>query len=89
MFIYSSFADVQNLDEKIRSYWERECLCLVRERTAVQRHEEELNMAKQGLALENERARAENEYRQLINRTGFIFFYSLTWPIDVFLSFSL
>lgn len=61
--------NVQNLDEKIRSYWERECLCLVRERTAVQRHEEELNMAKQGLALENERARAENEYRQLINRT--------------------
>ncbi|CAF1123529.1 unnamed protein product [Rotaria sordida] len=54
-------------DEKKKAYWERECLCIVREKSALQRTEEELSMAKRGLTLENERARAENEYRQLIN----------------------
>ncbi|CAF0824473.1 unnamed protein product [Rotaria sp. Silwood1] len=54
-------------DEKKKAYWERECLCIVRERTALQRSEDELIMTKSGLTLENERARAENEYRQLIN----------------------
>jgi len=54
-------------DEKKRAFWERECLCLVRERTKLQRSEDELSMAKRGLMLENERASAENEYRQLIN----------------------
>ncbi|UJR27365.1 hypothetical protein I4U23_008657 [Adineta vaga] len=53
-------------NEMKRSYWERECLCSVRERTTLQRREEELSMAKRGLTLENERARAEHEYRQLI-----------------------
>lgn len=57
-------------DENKRVYWERECLCIVRERTALQRTEDELIMAKRGLTLENERARAENEYRQLINLPG-------------------
>ncbi|CAF0805774.1 unnamed protein product [Adineta steineri] len=62
----------QNLNSSInnemkKSYWERECLCMVREKTTLQRTEEELLMAKRGLTLENERARAENEYRQLIN----------------------
>ncbi|CAF0758440.1 unnamed protein product [Adineta ricciae] len=54
-------------NEMKKSYWERECLCLVHERTTLQRREEELTMAKRGLTLENERARAEHEYRQLIN----------------------
>jgi hypothetical protein len=53
-------------DDKRKVYWERECLCIVREKTTLQRTEEELTMARRGLALENERARAENEYRQLI-----------------------
>jgi len=59
--------DSSTNDEKKRAYWERECLCIVRERTTLQRTEEELSMAKRGLTLENERAHAENEYRQLIN----------------------
>jgi hypothetical protein len=57
-------------DDKKKAYWERECLCIVRERTTLQRTEEELSMAKRGLTLENERARAENEYRQLIYLPG-------------------
>jgi len=63
-------------DEKKKAYWERECLCIVRERTTLQRTEEELSMAKRGLTLENERARAENEYRQLTYLSG-IFSFSL------------
>ncbi|CAF4557156.1 unnamed protein product, partial [Rotaria sp. Silwood2] len=54
-------------DESKKIWWERECLCIVRERTALQRTEDELSMAKRGLRLENDRAHAENEYRQLIN----------------------
>lgn len=57
-------------NEMKRSYWERECLCIVRERTTLQRREEELSMAKRGLTLEDERVRAENEYRQLISLPG-------------------
>ena len=65
-------------DEKKKAFWERECLCLVRERTKLQRSEDELSMAKRGLTLENERASAENEYRQLINLPGETVFL----PID-------
>ncbi|CAM4776642.1 unnamed protein product [Rotaria magnacalcarata] len=54
-------------DETKKTYWERECLCIVRERTGLQRATDELLMSKRGLTLENERSRAENEYRQLIN----------------------
>ncbi len=61
-------------DEKKKAYWERECLCIVRERTTLQRTEEELSMAKRGLTLENERARAENEYRQLTYLSGILIF---------------
>lgn len=43
---------------------------MVRERTKLQRSEDELLMAKRSLMLENERASAENEYRQLINLPG-------------------
>ena len=57
-------------DDKKKAYWERECLCIVRERTSQQRTEEELSMAKRGLTLENERSRAEHEYRQLIYLPG-------------------
>ena len=57
-------------DGKKKAYWERECLCIVRERTTLQRTEDELSMAKRGLTLENERARAENEYRQLVFLPG-------------------
>jgi hypothetical protein len=66
----SIVADSCANNEVKRSYWERECLCLVRERTTLQRREEELSMAKRGLTLEDERVRAENEYRQLISRSG-------------------
>jgi len=59
-----------------KAHWERECLCIVRERTTLQRTEEELSMAKRGLTLENERARAENEYRQLINLPGRLFTFT-------------
>lgn len=45
-------------------------MCIVRERTALQRSEDELIMAKRGLTLENERAQAENEYRQLSHLSG-------------------
>lgn len=65
-----SLLDTATHDEKKRAFWERECLCLVRERTKLQRSEDELSMAKRGLMLENERASAENEYRQLINLPG-------------------
>ncbi|CAF2733524.1 unnamed protein product [Rotaria sp. Silwood2] len=61
-------------DESKKIWWERECLCIVRERTALQRTEDELSMAKRGLRLENDRARAENEYRQLINLPGNLYF---------------
>lgn len=57
-------------DQKKKAYWERESLCIVRERTALQRTEDELLMAKRGLTLENERAQAENEYRQLTHLPG-------------------
>jgi hypothetical protein len=69
-FNISFFVDSSINDEKKKAYWERECLCIVRERTTLQRTEEELSMAKRGLTLENERARAENEYRQLIYLSG-------------------
>ena len=45
-------------------------MCIVRERTALQRTEDELIMGKRGLTLENERAQAENEYRQLSHLSG-------------------
>ncbi len=70
MFSISINIDLSINDDKKKSYWERECLCIVRERTSLQRTEEELSMAKRGLTLENERARAENEYRQLIYLPG-------------------
>lgn len=57
-------------DQKKKAYWERESLCIVRERTALQRTEDELTMAKRGLTLENERAQAENEYRLLSHLSG-------------------
>ena len=69
-FIPSLDTDSLANDAKKRAYWEKECLCVVRKRTNLQRSEEELSMAKRGLTLENERARAENEYRQLINLPG-------------------
>jgi hypothetical protein len=62
--------DTSTNDEKKKAFWERECLCIVRERTTLNRTEEELSMAKRGLTLENERSHAENEYRQLINLPG-------------------
>ena len=65
-----------------KSYWERECLCLVHERTTLQRREEELSMAKRGLTLENERARAEHEYRQLINLPGKAYLKTLP-PVEI------
>ena len=74
----SSLLPIDSLanDAKKRAYWEKECLCVVRERTTLQRSEEELSMAKRGLTLENERARAENEYRQLINLPGRVLLFA-------------
>jgi hypothetical protein len=78
--------DASTTDEKSKAYWERTCLRIVRERTALQRSEEELSMAKRGLTLENERARADSEYRQLINLPGRLDYYQLSTVIERFTS---
>lgn len=64
--------DSLSSDERKKAFWERECLCIVREKAALQRSEDELSMAKRSLTLDNERAKAETEYRQLSHIPGII-----------------